>query len=368
MAEFLQQQPSYSPYRHLIISGGGPIGFRFIGVFQQLCETGRLCPEQLESIYATSVGGIIAVLICLLALDARLSVGNNTEGVNDQSTFPAPPPPQRNLTWNIIADYFVERPWQNLFQLTGKQFISAYQQKGLYNRTIPESIFCPLFSLLDLHVRTMTLREFYIATGISLHLFSFDLNRFETVELTQAVYPNMLLMDAVCMSCALPGVVEPTILHDVIYMPVPTTAQGAQDNEKEPQLAQEIVRCMIDGGVMCNFPVQACLQNHLAKEGDQAAILGVTIHSEPEQSNITVTEESTIFDFLVAFSSNSMCYITHCNAQQPLDNCIRCVVNENVLALDIILRLLHNEEERRKWIDAGKKDALRFLGLSGLNV
>lgn len=339
-----------SPIRHLVISGGGPIAFRFLGVFQQLCETGHLNIETIESIYATSAGGIIAILLCLLALDIRLTNSDSVgEKVDDQSTAT---PTQPNITWQVIADYFVERPWQYLFQLTGKQFISSYQQKGLYNRTIPENIFCPLFSLLDLQVRIITMREFYLATGIDLHLFSFDLNRFETVELTHATYPDMLLMDALCMSCALPGVVEPTILKDVVYV---------RDTEQE----QEIVRCMIDGGVMCNFPVNACIRDHCHSPEDiaqsQSNILGVTIYSEPEQANSIVTEDSNIFDFLVAFSSNSMCYITHCTAQQPLRNCIRCTVNENVLALSIIMELLRSSDERRRWIDEGKKDAEKYL-------
>ena len=51
--------------KHLIISGGGPIGFRYLGALQHLEQKGIWKLEDIQTIYATSIGTILAIMICL---------------------------------------------------------------------------------------------------------------------------------------------------------------------------------------------------------------------------------------------------------------------------------------------------------------
>ena len=50
---------------HLVISGGGPLGLRYLGALQYLEKNGYWSLSNIESIYATSIGSIIAVFLCL---------------------------------------------------------------------------------------------------------------------------------------------------------------------------------------------------------------------------------------------------------------------------------------------------------------
>lgn len=51
--------------KHLVISGGGPLGLRFLGALEHLEQHNYWKLQDIESIYATSIGSIIAVFICL---------------------------------------------------------------------------------------------------------------------------------------------------------------------------------------------------------------------------------------------------------------------------------------------------------------
>ena len=81
----------------------------------------------------------------------------------------------------------------------------------------------------------VTLQEFYDFCKIDLHIFTFELNEFKTVELSHTSHPDMLLVDALTMSSSLPGIFIPTI----------------KDN-----------KCYIDGGVIDNYPLNYCLRDH----------------------------------------------------------------------------------------------------------
>ena len=49
--------------KHLVISGGGAAGFSYYGVLKQTQLKGLWKLEDIQSIYATSAGAILAVII-----------------------------------------------------------------------------------------------------------------------------------------------------------------------------------------------------------------------------------------------------------------------------------------------------------------
>ena len=201
------------PIKHLVIAGGGPIGLQFLGALEHLNEQGFWNFEDIESIYATSIGTFLGAIICL------------------------------KYDWSTLNKYIIERPWHDAFKLNGKQILDAFYNKGLYDKKVIEIVFKPLLEAKDLSLN-ITLKEFYEYSKIEFHLYTFELNKFETTDISYKTHPDLLLTQAIHMSSALPGVFIPTI----------------SDNG-----------CYIDGGVMANYPLSYCLQD--CKNEDE--ILGI---------------------------------------------------------------------------------------------
>ena len=51
--------------KHLVFSGGGPIMIQILGAIQEIEKKNFFYLNNIESIYGTSAGAIIGVLICL---------------------------------------------------------------------------------------------------------------------------------------------------------------------------------------------------------------------------------------------------------------------------------------------------------------
>ena len=51
--------------KHLVISGGGPNGIKSLGILKELCDNNFWNINDIQTIYATSAGAIIALLLLL---------------------------------------------------------------------------------------------------------------------------------------------------------------------------------------------------------------------------------------------------------------------------------------------------------------
>jgi predicted acylesterase/phospholipase RssA len=291
------------PIKHLVISGGGPIGFQFLGALEQLNERNFWKMEDIESIYATSIGTFIAAIICL------------------------------KYDWLTINTYVIERPWHDIFKLNGKQIFDAFYNKGLFDKKIIEITFKPLLEAKDLSLN-ITLKEFYEYSKIEFHLYAFELNKFEVADISYKTHPDLSLIQAIFMSSALPGVFTPTILKD---------------------------GCYIDGGVMANYPLSYCLQDH--ENPDE--ILGVTFfrdYLKPDAyKNNTITDDSSVIDLSIGFFMNAMNYIYKTLKHKTIKNQVECINDDNFLTMDVIQKSLSSIDMRRDWINKGINDANLFL-------
>jgi predicted acylesterase/phospholipase RssA len=293
------------PIKHLVIAGGGPIGLQFLGALEHLNKTEFWKIEDIESIYATSIGTIIATFICL------------------------------KYDWETLNKYIIERPWHDAFKLNGKQIFDAFYNKGLYDKKLAEIVFKPLLEAKDLSL-SITLKEFYEYSKIEFHLYTFELNKFETVDISYKSHPDLLLMQAITMSSALPGIFMPTIL----------------DNG-----------CYIDGGVMSNYPLTYCLKEHTNPD----EILGVTFYRSIQDEttdaykNNIITQESSVLDFSIGFFINAMNYIYKNIKRDKIENQVECINDDNFLTLDVIQASINSQKMRKEWIDKGINDAKLFL-------
>jgi predicted acylesterase/phospholipase RssA len=208
----------------------------------------------------------------------------------------------------------------------------------LFDKKLAEIIFKPLLEAKDLTLQT-TLKEFYEYSNIDLHIFTFELNKFETVELSHTTHPDIPLVQALTMSSALPGIFMPTIIEDC---------------------------CYLDGGVLCNFPLNQCLRDHSNKE----EILGIKCAFNKEKdkekekekekdgySNVSVTNESSLLEYVISISINTMNFLRDSVKIEPIDNIVRCYTTDNPLTLEAIQEAIRSQELRRQWIKQGEEDA-----------
>jgi hypothetical protein len=289
-----------------------------MGAVEHLNTAGFWLRENIESIYATSIGTFVGTIVCL------------------------------NYDWETINKYIIERPWHDVFKLNGKQIMDSFYLKGLYNKKIIETTFKPLLEAKDLSVNT-TLKEFYEYSKIEFHLYTFEQNKFEVVDLSYKTHPELTLVQAIFMSSAIPGLFVPTII----------------DNG-----------CYIDGGIMANYPLSYCIANNLEKEKEKDEkneskidfkdeILGVTFFrdfSKPDAfKNNVINDESSVLEFAIGFFINAMNYIALTVKRETIKYQIECKNDEQFLTIDIMKEAVNSQELRRNWIEKGYEDAKSFL-------
>jgi len=291
--------------KHLVISGGGPLGFRYLGALEKLEREGIWKPEDIQSIYGTSIGAIIGAFICL------------------------------KYDWETLNKYLIDRPWSDVIKVNAKQILTSYYNKGLFDKKLTETIFKPLLEAKDLKLN-ITLKEFYEYTKIDLHIFTFEINKFKTVELSHISHPDLSLLQALTMSSSLPGIFIPIIIDNY---------------------------CYLDGGVMCNYPVNECLRDHENKD----EILGVRLVYNNETGvygNVIVNNDSSLLEYTMGIFINSINYIRDSVKLETLDNTIDCVITENPLTISIIQDVLKSQEMRKNLLKMGEDDAVIFLSRS----
>lgn len=117
--------------------------------------------------------------------------------------------------------------------------------------------------------------------------------------------------------------------------------------------------CYIDGGIKHNFPINYCLKDHPNKD----EVLGIKINYKTEDGKPLkpiVKPESSLLDFISAFTINAMLYIRETIRNENIKNQVICYFDNNPLNLDFFIEIFSNSELRRKLLETGEQDALDF--------
>ena len=223
--------------KHLVISGGGPNSIISLGILKQLSEELFWNINDIKTIYATSAGSLIAILLIL------------------------------KFDIDTISNYILNRPWQEVYTIDISQFVDIYKNKGLYGNNITEIFFKPFFDSKDI-LLTITLKELFEYSEIELHVFSLEINEFKIIDISHKTHPNLSVLTAIHMSIAIPVIITPICLED---------------------------KCYIDGGMINNYPLQYCLDQD--PKPDINEILGLRNHFIT--ANYNICNESTILEFLM---------------------------------------------------------------------
>jgi predicted patatin/cPLA2 family phospholipase len=223
--------------KHIVLSGGGPIGFSMYSVLRESNQSGFWNISNIKTIYATSIGAILATMISL------------------------------QYEWTILDDYLIYRPWHNVFKVDLYSIIHAIQQKGIFNKTAIKKMFSPLFQGKDIPM-DITMKDFYERTGIELHFFSSEINYSEEIDISYHTHGEWKIIDAMYSSCSLPILFEPFIYEN---------------------------KCFMDGGIRNNYPLKQCID---AYPGEEESIFGIYADITNESLE-KITEISTLFDYLI---------------------------------------------------------------------
>uniref|UniRef100_A0A6C0IFE4 PNPLA domain-containing protein n=1 Tax=viral metagenome TaxID=1070528 RepID=A0A6C0IFE4_9ZZZZ len=288
------------PIKHLVISGGGPTLVQALGAIQHVEEKKFIDLSNIETIYGTSAGAILGTLICL------------------------------KFDWETINDYIIKRPWHEVFPINVQKIFDAYTKKGIFDCKTVEKIFKPLFSAKDLAL-DINLHDFYNYSKIELHFFTFDINDFKIEDISYKTHPNISVIMALQMTCSLPVLVAPVCIEN---------------------------KCYIDGGIVCNYPLNKCLELYNEDE-----ILGIKNQYDKNDSN-RVDSQSTMLDFLMSFVFKMIQNMDTGDKQTVIKNEIIC--KADFLSIDYLKTALYSMDVRKELFDSGVEFAKDFLSLKHL--
>jgi predicted acylesterase/phospholipase RssA len=282
-------------YKHLVLSGGGHIMLQVLGSIKYLEEHKYIELNKIESIYGTSAGAMIGVFLAL------------------------------KIDLDIINDYIINRPWQDVFNVKIEQIFDIYSKKGLFDTKIVEKCFKPLFDSKDISIN-ITLDEFYQYSGIEIHFFTFDVNEFKLENISYLTHPSLSLITAIHMTCAIPVLVTPVFVEN---------------------------KCYIDGGIVCNYPLKYCIDSGINED----EILG--FKNEYYDNDTSIKVESTLLNYITNFLFKIMYRLNTENNDLTPHNELIC--STEIMTFQILYSSLSNIEIRQRLFLAGKEDAIKFI-------
>jgi len=283
--------------KHLVMSGGGPSMIQTLGAIQHLEENKFIDIKNIETIYGTSAGAIIGVLICL------------------------------KYDWETIHDYIIKRPWQEVFPIKIQNIFDAYTKKGIFDEKTIIKCFKPLLDAKDISMN-ISLKEFYEYSKIELHMFSFEVNAFQIEDISYLTHPDLNLITAIQMTSALPVLMTPVCIE---------------------------AKCYVDGGVTCNYPLKYCIESNKNME----EILGFKNQYDNHNKN-HVDSNSTLLDFIMSFLFKLIHSISTDNSQQP-KIASEVICSTNFLSIGVLKSALSSIEVREKLFKSGIESAKEFL-------
>lgn len=316
--------------KHLVISSGGPAGHMMYSILRTLNLKGVWDAKDIKTIYGSSVGSYIAIIIAL------------------------------RYEWEVMDDYLIKRPWEKIFlssssaAATGTgtaessehassaassasaslsdaknkldSVLKLYNNHGLYGIKEFTDALRPALQGKDISVN-VTFQEFYERTGIELHFTVTELNKFQAIDFSHKTHPTHSVVEACYMSCCYPFGFTP------IYR------DGC---------------CYIDGGIINDYPVNECIRD---QKCDVAEILGVKMLWERKPANLT--DKSSVLQFISTFFNQIKGNLFENRPTKPIPNEVVCV--SKVFASQDWMNWVKDENYRRELVLRGETFANVFM-------
>lgn len=186
--------------KHIVISGGGHYGLTMYGILKESHKQNFWKYENIKSLYGTSIGSFLCLLITL------------------------------QYDWETLDKYFVDRPWDKVFNFDFHKIIEAFENQGIFSQTTINQLISPLFHGKDIPL-DITLKEYYERTHIDFYITTSEVVSFKLNILSHKTHPEWKLLDAIYASCTIPIIFKPIITDDC---------------------------CYVDGGLFSSYPLDIC--------------------------------------------------------------------------------------------------------------
>lgn len=184
----------------LVLSGGGPSGISYIGVFKALLEKGTLVRSDLKEIITTSVGMVFSILYLL------------------------------EFTPGQMEEIILETNMDQILDSGTLEIDDLLLKFGLFtNKIIGESV--TSFCKHKLGKENLTLKELYDIIPIKLTVKVYNVCLGKVEYMSYENEPDIMLQTLAMMTTAIPFLFQPISFKDHLY---------------------------IDGGVKGNFPIEEC--------------------------------------------------------------------------------------------------------------
>ena len=289
--------------KHLVISGGGPSGLYTYGAVKYLSKQGFLDIDNIQTIYGTSVGAFLGVILSL------------------------------KYDWDTLDDYFIKKPWNKVVNFSPEMIFNVWETKGLVGDEFIKNGIEPLLTAKELNLN-ITLKEFYEYNKIEIHIFSTDINNLplSLTDISYKTFPDLPLIKALSMTTAVPLIFKPIIIDD---------------------------KCFIDGGFMTNFPLDICLEQTQCLPSE---ILAFKNHWSIDDSILSsyVNSDSNILQFWIYIMKILLNQLKVDKTHKHIDNIVNCLI-EDCSDLNEWKEVLLNRDLREKFIKKGEQSAFLFI-------
>jgi len=307
--EELQKRPEPEPepepekrktIKHIVMSGGGAMGFAYYGSLRESHQKGIWKHADIETIYGTSIGTIMAVIVSL------------------------------GYDWTILDDFMIKRPWHHVFKFQLPMALNVLTKQGIFDKTVIHDIFLPLFKGKDIPI-DINLRDFYHLTKREIHFITTEINELVTEDISYKTHPEWKVVDAVYVSCCLPFLFSPFFL------------------EKES-------KAYIDGGILMNFPLNLCL----SIADDPREIMAIR-RVDTKKREMPFQANSTLFDMGFSLILKLIEKI-ETPVSIPVQEIGHSIEIENSVynLYSYIYNCIHSEEARKDLVGLGVRSVLFF--------
>lgn len=296
----------------LVISGGGPTGIQMIGCMHELVKHNVLQLESIRHIFAVSIGTLIGVLIAL------------------------------KFDLETIIQYIVERPWENVSNVSLDHLLNSYFACGLVDNDYYGIFFKPFFQAKDISME-ITLSELFAISNIHLHIYTVDINSYTQVSICHESHPQLKVLTALQMSSAIPMIISPVIDGD---------------------------RCFIDGGIINNYPLRECIAyfskddpEWSEKETNMDTLFGFVNINDSITNQHKVTDQTNIFQFLSVLLNQFINNGTkHVDTEESIGRLNHEVLfTGRTLSCEYCYEMINSKQFRKELIAKGKEEAEKFL-------